>query len=219
MPAWCRPCAKCPRSRHSWGCRGFFLSAFWRRCVWRRWCSGRRLISGRRVACQNGPGRCVCRWAAARPRDRHTRACGSEWSISRPALALPPPTGTAAWPSGPSGALHTGGAWLLMCYWVRCFEARPGPAPRRVPYLQFRMQFPGTCSSLLSEKPGISTITFQSMKCAWGNCMRICADQASPPPTAAAAWPPVPPAPSNRAGLGAIAWQFRMQFPWGCFRF
>ena len=23
----------------------------------------------------------------------------------------PPPTGTAAWPSGPSGALHTGGAW------------------------------------------------------------------------------------------------------------
>ena len=45
-----------------------------------------------------GPGRCVCRWAAARPRDRHTRACGSEWSISRPALALPPPTGTAARP-------------------------------------------------------------------------------------------------------------------------
>ena len=43
-----------------------------------------------------GPCRCVCRWAAARPRDRHTRACGSEWSISRPALALPPATGTAA---------------------------------------------------------------------------------------------------------------------------
>ena len=54
-----------------------------------------RQISGRRVACFVGPGRCVCRWAAARPRDRHTRACGSEWSISRPALALPPPTGTA----------------------------------------------------------------------------------------------------------------------------
>ena len=28
-------------------------------------------------------------------------------------------------PSGPSGALHTSGAWSLMCYWVRCFEARP----------------------------------------------------------------------------------------------
>ena len=33
-----------------------------------------RQISGRRVACCVGPGRCVCRWAAARPRDRHTRA-------------------------------------------------------------------------------------------------------------------------------------------------
>ena len=42
---------------------------------------------------------CLCRWAAARPRDRHTRACGSEWSISKPGQALPPPTGTAAWPS------------------------------------------------------------------------------------------------------------------------
>ena len=31
-------------------------------------------------------------------------------------------------PSGPSGALHTGGAWSLMCGLVRRFEARPGPA-------------------------------------------------------------------------------------------
>ena len=84
--------------------------------------------------------------------------------------------------------LGGGGAWSLMCYWVRCFEARPGPAPRRVPYPQFRMQFPDTCSSSLSEKPGISTITFQSMKCAWGNCMRMCADRAPPPPTSTAAW-------------------------------
>ena len=57
----------------------------------RRWCSGR-------CVCFVGPGCSVCPWAAARPRDRHTRACGSEWSISRPALALPPPTGTAAGP-------------------------------------------------------------------------------------------------------------------------
>ena len=28
----------------------------------------------RRVACLVGPGLCVCRWAASRPRDRHTRA-------------------------------------------------------------------------------------------------------------------------------------------------
>ena len=80
-----------------------------------------------------GPGRCVCRWAAARPsdgvacgatgvpgaawgraalwgpaavcaggrrpaREIATRELRSEWSISRPALALPPPTGTAARP-------------------------------------------------------------------------------------------------------------------------
>ena len=35
-----------------------------------------------------------CLRAAARPRDRHTRACGSEWSISKPGQALPPPSGT-----------------------------------------------------------------------------------------------------------------------------
>ena len=71
-----------------------------------------------------GPGCLVRPWAAARPRDRHTRACGSEWSISRPALALPPPTGTAAWPTNPSGALHTGGAGSLMCGSARRLEAR-----------------------------------------------------------------------------------------------
>ena len=131
-----------------------------------------------------GLGRCVCRWAAARP--RAVRAASfARRVVSKPGQAPPPPTGTAA---DPSGALHTGGAWSLMCYWVRCFEARLGPVPRRVPHPQFRMQFPDTCSSSLSEKPGISTITFQSMKCAWGNCMRICADQAPPPLTGTAAW-------------------------------
>ena len=92
------------------------------------WCFVAAGVPGAPFRCFVGPGRCVCRWAAARPRDRHTRACGSEWSISRPALALPPPTGTAAGPSGPSGALHTGGAWSLMCGSARRLEARPGPA-------------------------------------------------------------------------------------------
>ena len=76
-----------------------------------------------------------------------------------------------------------------VCNIGRPLVPRPGPAPRSVPYPQFRMQFPGTCSSSLSEKPGISTITFQSMKCTWGNCMRICADQVPPPPMGGAAWP------------------------------
>ena len=31
-------------------------------------------------------------------------------------------------PSGPSGTLHTGGAWSLMCGSARWLEARPGPA-------------------------------------------------------------------------------------------
>ena len=30
-------------------------------------------------------------------------------------------------PSGPSGALHVGGAVSLACGWVRRLEARPGP--------------------------------------------------------------------------------------------
>ena len=196
------------------------------------------------VSGAGGPGRCVCRWAVARPSDgvacgatgvpgaggpalkgraavcaggrrpareiatrepaaRSGRSRGPPWPCHRPPAPRPgPESGDSPVPSGPSGALHTGGAWSLMCYWVRCFEARPGPAPRLVPYPQFRMQFPDTCSSLLSEKPGISTITFQSMKCAWGNCMRICADRAPPPLTGTAAWPPVPPAPSTPVGPG-----------------
>ena len=139
--------------------------------------------------CFVGPGRCVCRWAAARP--RAVRAASFARRVaSKPGQAPPPPTGTAA---DPSGALRTSGAGSLTCASALRLEARPGPVPRSVPYSQFRMQFPDTCSSSLSEKPGISTITFQSMKCAWGNCMRICADQAPPPPTGTAAWFSGPP--------------------------
>ena len=57
---------------------------------------------------QSAAGRGVARRlyapvAAARPRDRHTRAYGSERSISKPGQALPPPTGAAAWISSMSG--------------------------------------------------------------------------------------------------------------------
>ena len=38
------------------------------------------------------------------------------WSFpSKPGQAPPPPMGAAAWPSGPSGALHTGGACVAVC--------------------------------------------------------------------------------------------------------
>ena len=59
-----------------------------------------RQISGRRAACPVGRA-AVCAGGRRPAREIATREPdGSEWSISRPALALPPPTGTAAWPSG-----------------------------------------------------------------------------------------------------------------------
>ena len=48
--------------------------------------------------------------------------------VSKPGQAPPPPTGTAARPFGPSGALHTNGAGALMYGSARRLEARPGPA-------------------------------------------------------------------------------------------
>ena len=56
-----------------------------------------------------GPGCLVCPWAAARPRAVRAASVARR-VVSKPGQA-PPPTSTAAWPSGPSGALHTSGAW------------------------------------------------------------------------------------------------------------
>ena len=56
----------------------------------RRWCSGR-------CVCFVGPGCSVCPWAAARP--RAVRAASfARRVVSKPGLALPPPTGTAVGP-------------------------------------------------------------------------------------------------------------------------
>ena len=67
-----------------------------------------------------GPGRCVCRWAAARP--RAVRAASFARRVdSLSGQALPPPTGTAA---GPSGALHVSGAWALIGGSIRCPETQ-----------------------------------------------------------------------------------------------
>ena len=104
-------------------------------------------------------------------------------SPARPRRRPPAPRQIPPVPSTPVGP------GVLRSGLARCLEARPVPAPRRVPYPQFRMQFPNTCSSSLSEKPGISTITFQSMKCTRGNCMRICADRVPLPPTGTVAGP------------------------------
>ena len=96
-----------------------------------------------------------------RPRDRHTRA--SLGVVDLEARPCPPDPPAPSTPAAPT---------LLRCGLVRRLEARPGLASRSTLYPQFRMQFPNACSLRLCEKPGISTITFQSMKYARGNCMR-----------------------------------------------
>ena len=48
------------------------------------------------------------------PASRPRREPSARRVVSKPGQALPPPTGTAARPSAPSGALHSGGAWTLM---------------------------------------------------------------------------------------------------------
>ena len=99
----------------------------------------------------------MCRWAAARP--RAVRAASfARRVVSKPGQAPPPPTGTAAGPSGalhtggacgsgvprqapppptgtaagPFGALHASGARSLRSGLARCLEARPGPAALRI---------------------------------------------------------------------------------------
>ena len=125
------------------GCGGGVAAPVFSCCLWSHGCSGRR------VACHVGPG-CLLGLAAVWPacllglaavcaggrrpaREIATREPdGSEWSISRPALALPPPSGTAARPTNPFGALHTSGAWCAADMW---FGASPrSPArPRHRP--------------------------------------------------------------------------------------
>ena len=73
----------------------------------------------------DGPGRCVCRWAAARP--RAVRAASfARRVVSKPGQAPPPPTGTAA---RPSGALHTGGACVAWTSPARPCRRPPAPRP------------------------------------------------------------------------------------------
>ena len=98
-------------------------------CLWPRWCSGRRLILlwGRAALCARG--RRPAREIATREPD------GSEWSISKPVQAPPPPPGAAAWPSVFSGALHAGGACGSGVSGPRhrLWAPLPGPAVSPVP--------------------------------------------------------------------------------------
>ena len=135
-----------------------------------------RQISGHRVACSVGPGRCVCRRAAARPRDRHTRACGSEWSISKPDQAPPPPTGTAAWPRRPRGGLQSGGAHCL------CVVGQAPPPPTGT------AAWP--CCRPPAPRPGPVSLRRPRGGLQSGGAHCLCVvGQAPPPPTGTAAWP------------------------------
>ena len=81
----------------------------------------------------------VCAGRRRPAREIATRELRSEWSISRPALALPPPTSTAAWPRhrprapqpgppvppAPSTPVEPG---VLMIGSARRLVVRPGPA-------------------------------------------------------------------------------------------
>ena len=88
---------------------------------------GRRLISGRRVACPPArrPRRELrsARRLEARPGPAG-HAAASNWAVLG-TCAPPPPTGTAA---APSGALHTSGAGLLIV--ARRIGSKPGQAPQ-----------------------------------------------------------------------------------------
>ena len=60
-----------------------------------------RLTSGRRGSC---PPAFLSSRGRRPAREIATRELRSEWSISKPGQALPPPTGTAARPRRPRGA-------------------------------------------------------------------------------------------------------------------
>ena len=89
-------------------------------CLWLRWCSGRRMARPWvRAACvPTGVPGAGGLWRAGLlcapvgggpPASRPRREPLARRVVSKPGQAPPPPTGAAAWPSGPSGALQTGG--------------------------------------------------------------------------------------------------------------
>ena len=119
------------------------------------------------------------RWCSGRRRARPP-ARSPHASFARSGRSRSPPV-----PSGPSGALHTGGTYVAEVWTGASSRSPAGLASRSTLYPQFRMQFPNACSLRLCEKPGISTITFQSMKYVRGNCMRNLSGAALPPPSGA----------------------------------
>ena len=143
----------------------------------------------------SGPGRCVCWSAAARPRDRHTRASlgvvdlearpGPAAADQHRGLAMPPPTGTAARFSGPSGTLHTSGACCAADDSPR-LEARPGPAAADQ-HCGLALPPPTGTAAWPSGPSG--ALHTSGACCAEDDSPRPRPALALPPPTSTAAWP------------------------------
>ena len=164
--------------------------------------------------CVVGPRCLVCRWVAARP--RAVRAASfARRVVSKPGQALPPPTGPAAWPSVPSGTLHTGGACVAVRGWARRLEARPGPAAAHGHRsLALRaLHTGGACVAVTSPaRPyrmgtaawvsGLSTQWCPVADADWRVVSKP--GQASPRPWAPQPGPPCPPAPSIPAVLVSL---------------
>ena len=118
--------------------------------------------------CPAGPGCFVCPWAAARTRAAHAACCclWRRWCSGRRRARPPARLGgltsfgaaprSPPVPSGPSGALHTGGAGSLMC--ALRVDSLSGQAP--LPPIDFARNSPAACSN----------IEFASLElqCFWG---------------------------------------------------
>ena len=86
--------------------------------------------AGPRTLPLSRPGCLVCPWAAARP--LAVRAASfARCVVSKPGQALPPPTGTAAWPSG-SLRTGAGGGFSIRSLLVAC-RRRVGPSRSEIP--------------------------------------------------------------------------------------
>ena len=94
--------------------------------LWRRWCSGRRRARPLCVPVGGGLPACCCllpHGCSGRRRARPPARSPHASLAARSGRSRSPPV-----PSGPSGTLHTSGAWSLMCGWAHRLAALPGPA-------------------------------------------------------------------------------------------
>ena len=105
-------------------------------------------------------------------------------------------------PSGPSGALHTGGAGSLMC--ALRVDSLSGQAP--LPPINFARNSPATYSNIefasleLQCFWGVSKIEHDQLRAKFGRRWCRCCPWASQP------GPPVPPVPFMPVGPGVLLW-------------